>query len=45
MQVYAITFLVLTLIGTGIKIGEGKPGYILDMLAVIPIIGRVLGWW
>lgn len=49
MQVYTYIYLVLTLIGFGVSVGERNDKDVfysfLGIIAALPIIGRVLGWW
>jgi sulfite exporter TauE/SafE len=50
MQIYAYVYLGLILIGLGIDLGQNVSTKsfvysIIGFAAVLPLVGRALGWW
>ena len=47
MTIYTYIYVALNVLGLGALIGAGKMNVstIISTLLIIPLIGRVLGWW
>jgi hypothetical protein len=51
MIILAYVFLGLTLVGSGISCAKDKAGWtevvgtLLNLAMIIPLMGRVIGWW